>query len=130
MALLCKIPIGLAAALDDAGISRAEIVAAAGLPSLSWDATGQRIPVTDYFAVWRAIREVSDDPGIGLRLAQMVKADFTEPLFLAILSAADVTSSLEILSSYKRLLSPDAVTVRFGQQLEVTYEWPDVGVPV
>lgn len=122
----CKIPIGLAAALHETGVSPADVLATARLPSRLLDVPGRYVPPPDYFALWRAIREVSGDASIGLRLATAVKPDLTEPLFLAILSAADVAGAMAVVSRFKRLLEPQDLTVRADHsgQVVVSYQWP------
>ena len=121
----CKIPIGLAAALLDTGVSPAEVLATARLPSRLLDIPGRYVPPPDYFALWRAIRSVSGDAGIGLRLATAVKPELTEPLFLAILSAADFAGALAVISRFKRLLEPQDLIIRAGHPglVVVSYEW-------
>ena len=122
----CKIPIGLAAALREVGVLPGDVLATAGLPSRLLDVPGRYVPPADYFALWRAIRTVSGDPSIGLVLAAAVKPDLTEPLFLAILSAADVAGALTVVSRFKRLLEPQELSVRADPagQAVVIYEWP------
>lgn len=125
----CKIPIGLNAALRQLGVSPAEVLRRAQLPSHVLDTAGERLGVSAYFALWRAIGVVSAEPNIGIKLAQSVESGFTEPLFLALLSAADVASAIDIISSYKRMLSPEDLEVHTdGVTGEVTlaYEWPEV----
>ena len=132
MAQGCKIPIGMEQALRGQGVAPAEVLAAAGLPSRILDPAGQRVSVPDYFALWRAIRQVSGRADIGLALAGSVTPDLTEPLFLAILSAPSVSAALQVVSTYKRLLSPEDVVVHVEASrgsVVLAYEWPDPGVP-
>lgn len=128
----CKIPIGLGAALDALGVSRAEVLARARLPRGLLDVDGHRVPVPAYFALWQAIRDASGDPAIGIALATSVRPDHTEPLFLAILSAPDVAGALDVVSKYKRLLEPTDLTVRVDDgagEVVLTYVWPEPGIP-
>ena len=110
--LRCKVPIGLVEALREVGVSPGEVLAAARLPSRLLDVPGPRVSVRDYFALWQAIREVSDDPSIGIVLATRVRPDLTEPLFLAVLSAPDVAAAIDIVSRYKRIMEPQGLVVR------------------
>jgi AraC-like DNA-binding protein len=123
----CKIPVGLAAALGELGLSAAGVLAAARLPSRLLDPPGQRVSTPEYFALWRAIREVSGDPNVGLALATTVKPELTEPLLLAIMSAASVADALEVEAKYKRCLSPEVLAVRAdaaARRVSLTYDWP------
>jgi AraC-like DNA-binding protein len=131
--LSCKIPIGLAEALREAGLSPVEVLATARLGLRLFDIPGQRVSVPEYFALWQAIRTVSRNPSIGIMLATSVKPELTEPLFLAIMSAVDVAAAIEIVSTYKRLLGPEDLSVRAddaAKQVVVTYKWPPSEKPL
>jgi AraC-like DNA-binding protein len=122
--LPCKIPVGLVAALSDAGVSHHQVLFNAQLAPTLLDQPGPRVSVADYYALWQAIGTVSRDPNIGIKLAQSVRAELTEPLFLAVLSAADIASALGVVCAYKRQLSPDNVTlVRDDAAREVRFVW-------
>jgi AraC-like DNA-binding protein len=124
----CKIPVGLVAAMQEAGVSPAHVLATARLPSRLLDVPGRYVPPSEYFALWRAIREVSGNPNIGLVLATAVKPELTEPLFLAILSAVDLAHAIGVVSRFKRLLEPEDLIVvedRTSKRLVATYDWPE-----
>ena len=125
----CKIPIGLVPALREAGVSAEHVLAAARLPSRLLDTPGRYVPPSEYFALWNSIRAVSGDPGIGIRLATLVKPELTEPLFLAVLSAGNLAEAIAIVSRFKRLLEPEDLVVvedAAAGQFVVTYRWPGV----
>jgi Arabinose-binding domain of AraC transcription regulator, N-term len=124
----CKIPIGLVAALREAGVSAEHVLASARLPSRLLDTPGRYVPASDYFALWNSIRALSGDPAIGIRLATLVKPELTEPLFLAVLSAGNLAEAIAVVSRFKRLLEPEDLVVvedAAAEQLVVTYSWPD-----
>jgi len=121
----CKIPVGLVAAMHEAGVSPAQVLASARLPSRLFDIPGRYVPPPEYFSLWRGIRAVSGDPNIGMVLATAVKPELTEPLFLAILSAVNLADAIAVVSRFKRLLEPeDLIVVDDGAQLVLTYDWP------
>lgn len=129
----CKIPVGLVRALEEARVSPTDVLSAARLPSRLLDLPGERVPVPEYFALWQAIGDISRDPDIGIKLATSVRPDLTEPLFLAILSTANITGALDVLSRYKRLLNPETIDVRVDEAKKlvvVTYEWPPSDRPL
>ena len=128
MAALCKIPVGLALALREAGIPERAVLARAGLPPDLFSTQALYVPARDYFALWQAIRDVSGKPNVGIQLATLVRPDVTEPLFLAILSAANVRDALSVVSTFKRMLEPEELHVvhdSVADRVEVLYEWPD-----
>src|SRR5688572_15595304 len=128
-----KLPVGLAQALAELGVEAADVLLVAGLPTRLLERPAVHLPIPDYFAFWRAVREVSGDPGIGLRLARSFRAEQTEPLFLAMLSARDVAAGIEAVASYKRMLSPETIHVELDaarDEVTVRYVWPsEVGAP-
>lgn len=120
-----KVPVGLAAALERLGVRVADVLVAAELPADTLDAAVVRLAIGRYFALWRAIRGVSGDPAIGVRLAGQVRADHAEPLFLAMLSARDLAGAIDAVAAYKRMLSPeDVVIVRAGDEIGLRYAYP------
>ena len=130
----CKIPIGLVPALREAGVAVEHALASARLPSRLLDTPGRYVPPSDYFALWNAIRVVSGDPSIGIRLATLVKPELTEPLFLAVLSSGNLAEAIGVVSRFKRLLEPEDLIVvedAAHEQLTVTYRWSagDAEVP-
>lgn len=126
----CKVPIGLWPALREANISIDDVVAIAAIDPGLVDRPAARVPVDRYFALWSAIREVSRDPSIGQKLARSVRLDLTEPLFLAILSAPNVGSALDVLATYKRVITPEVLELRRrAGEIQLAYVWPHEDPP-
>lgn len=126
----CKVPTGLVPALRALGIDLAELLGRARLPAELFDRPPVRLGVDRYHALWRAIAELSGDPNLGFVLAQGVETDATEPLFLAVLSSATVGAALEVVARYKRVLSPEDLEIRYGDdEVELEYVWPGVRPP-
>jgi AraC-like DNA-binding protein len=127
-----KIPVGLATALEEAGVPRADVLVAAGLPGQLLDSPATFVPPGQYFALWSAIRMVSKDPGIGIRLARSVRPDITEPFFLAIMNAADVAGAIDVVIRFRRLLDPEDLLASTGDagRLTLTYRWPECARPL
>jgi AraC-like DNA-binding protein len=122
-----RIPIGMSDALAEVGVSYREVLARAGLPDRHLDMPGDRVTMAEYFALWAAVSEASSDPGVGIKLAQAVKPDLMEPLFLAMLSSRTVKDAISVLVSYKRMLSAEriehAIDEHDGASV-LTYRWP------
>ncbi|HEU4424133.1 MAG TPA: AraC family transcriptional regulator [Pilimelia sp.] len=119
------------AALQEAGLSERQILMTAGLPSRLFDDPARRVPAPDYLRLWHAVRAVSGDPNIGITLARLLRPELTEPLVLAIVSAASVADAVEVMSTYKRLLCAEDIDVRTDAetgQLTLTYRWPPLEV--
>src|SRR5262249_44347041 len=72
------------------------------------------------------VRSVSGDPNIGIKLARSVRAELTEPLFLAVMGAPHVAGALNVLCAYKRALSPETFTLGVDPaagQVVLTCDW-------
>src|SRR5687767_906806 len=123
----CKIPIGLVSALGEAGVSAEHVLASARLPSRLLDTPGRYVPPSDYFALWYSIGAVSGDPGIGIRLATLIKPGLTEPLSRGLLCDGRFALAIAVVSRVKRLLEPEQLVVGLDEavaELVVTYCWP------
>jgi AraC-like DNA-binding protein len=114
-------------------VAPGEVLALAGLPTDLFAVPGAVLPVPAYFDLWHAIRKVSDDPNIGIALARSVRADFTEPYFLAVFSCATPGAAIQVIARYKRILSPEDVDLSvdpLAGEVTVTYRWPvGAGLP-
>jgi AraC-like DNA-binding protein len=131
--LACKVPVGLATALQECGVRPGDVLATARLPSHLLDSPGTFIAQDQYFALWHAVGAVSGDPAIGIRLVRVMKVELTEPLFLAMLSAADVFEAFAVVSRYKRLLEPQDLDIEVdeaSQQVQLTFSWPSSDQPL
>jgi AraC-like DNA-binding protein len=123
----CKVPVGLEPALRACDVAPGEVLALAALPPGLFAGPGATLPVPAYFELWRAIRKISDEPDIGIALARAVRADFTEPYFLAVFSSATFGAAVQVIARYKRILSPediDLVVDRARGEATVIYHWP------
>lgn len=132
MQALCKIPVGLLDALQDAGVSHKDVLTTARLPAFLLETPAQWVSTGEYFALWQSIRMVSGDPSIGIALVKAVKPDITEPLFLATMSAADVAGAIDVVAKYKRILAPSNLVVRSDDAsggVVLTFVWPDGDPP-
>jgi AraC-like DNA-binding protein len=120
-------------ALQECAVAPGQVLALANLPSDLFASPGAFLPIGSYFELWQAIAKVSDDPGIGIALARAVRADFTEPYFLAVFSCATLGEAVQTVTRYKRILSPEEVDLSADPaagEVTVTYRWPaDAGLP-
>ncbi|MCB9765732.1 MAG: AraC family transcriptional regulator ligand-binding domain-containing protein [Alphaproteobacteria bacterium] len=106
-----KVPLGLGLALDQVGVSHTEVLRRAGLPGGLFDQSRAALPRSDYFALWRAIAEVSGDPSVGLAIGSAAAPDVLEPALLAALASATYRDALTRIARFKRLLCHEEVTL-------------------
>ncbi|UQA59371.1 AraC family transcriptional regulator [Polyangium aurulentum] len=99
--------------LDKAGLSRALIVPPRG-----------RVTTAEFFALWRAIEEVSGARDLGLRLGAEALPHRYDIASMAALHAATVGDALEKLGKYKRLVCPEEVRVDVERgEARVHFHW-------
>jgi len=80
------------------------------------------------FAIWRAIRELSNDPTVGWKFMRRVETDQYHPTLLAALHARNYRESIERLARYKQLCSAEEFRItQKGDEVLVEVSWPFAG---
>lgn len=120
----CKIPQAFWRAVQRAGIPSAALLRQARLPATlhvsedAWVTTGQ------YFALWRALEELSHDPAIGLTMTVQTDTSLHPPATMSAFFAKDFRDALTRLARFKRLCTPeDLRVVENGNEAVVTVDW-------
>jgi AraC-like DNA-binding protein len=99
-----KIQNGLQAALQAAGVDPAVLLRKSGLPLTLWSSGRGMVTVEQGFALWRAIGELSDDPGIGLKLPGLIPKEQHHPVTIAAQHARTFRDGLQRFARYKLLI--------------------------
>jgi AraC-like DNA-binding protein len=122
-----KIPGVFWAGLKSIGLTPGAVLRQSNLPPTVY--TGESFVTTaQIFAIWRAIRELSNDPTIGWKFMSQVGTDQYHPTLLAALHARTYRESIERLARYKQLCS--AEEFRFtqkGDEVLVEVSWAFAG---
>ena len=80
------------------------------------------------FAIWRAIRELSNDPTLGWKAMSLVETDQYHPTLLAALHARTYRESIDRLARYKRLCSAEEFRItQKADEVLVEVSWPFAG---
>ena len=82
----CRLPSALWRALDREGLSAPDVLRRARLPAilrLQPAATVATVATAQYFALWRAVEDLSGDPDLGLRMASNAETGAHPPSSLA-----------------------------------------------
>ena len=112
------------AGLKAIGLAPGGVLRHSGLPATIYG--GESFVTTaQMFGIWRAIRDLSNDPTIGWKFMSLVETDQYHPTLLAALHARTYRESLERLARYKQLCS--AEEFRFttkGDEVAVEVFWP------
>src|SRR6516162_4089059 len=96
--------------LEELGVSVSAVLRRAGLPQSCRDQSRVLLSTEELFAVSRAIREVSNDPAIGLRLAA--------------LSCGNFGAAVDRIARYKQLTCPEQIRQeKDEQEWSVQFHW-------
>jgi AraC-like DNA-binding protein len=118
-----KLPRVFWAGLKSIGLNPGAVLRQSGLPAAIRD--GEGVTTAQSFAIWEAIRELSNDPTVGWKFMSLVETDQYHPTLLAALHARTYRESIERLARYKKLCS--AEEFRFtskGDEVMVEVFWP------
>jgi hypothetical protein len=127
-----KLPRVFWAGLKSIGLSPGNVLRRSNLPPTVY--SGESLVTTaQSFAIWRAIRELSNDPTIGWKFMSQVETDQYHPTLLAALHARTYRESIERLARYKKLnlapyagfINPEYVPVeKNGEIVDITIQYP------
>ena len=98
-----KISNAFQAGLKAAGIDPAVVLRKSGLPLTLWSSGQGMVTTGQFFALWRALGELSDDPAIGLKLPSLVPVDQHHPASIAAHHARTFRDALQRFARYKIL---------------------------
>src|ERR1700677_4724489 len=98
-----KIPNALLAGLKAAGLDPALVLRKSGLPLTLWSSEQGMVTTGQFFNLWRAIAEVSDDPALGLKLPALVPLEQHHPASIAAYHARTFRDALQRFARYKIL---------------------------
>jgi AraC-like DNA-binding protein len=85
-----------------------------------------RVLVTteELFALWQAVQDVSDDPGLGLGLGRHTKMEHFHPMSLAALSTDNLGAAVQRMARYKLLSAPEEILQEIdGAAWSVRFRW-------
>jgi len=110
--------------LEELGVSVSAVLRRAGLPQSYRDQSRVLLSTEELFAVWRAIREVSNDPAIGLRLGAENRTERFTPVGLAALSCENFGAAVDRIARYKQLTCPEQIRQeKDEQEWSVQFHW-------
>src|SRR5215470_12227052 len=110
--------------LEELGVSVSAVLRRAGLPQSYSDQSRVLLSTEELFAVWRAIREVSNDPAIGLRLGAENRTERFTPAGLAALSCENFGAAVDRIARYKQLTCPEEIRQeKDEEEWSVEFHW-------
>jgi AraC-like DNA-binding protein len=119
-----RVSSNLGGRLQDVGLSPAAVMARAGLPLGLFNQEKILLSTEEFFALYRAVAEVSGDPEVGLKLGTENRIERYDPIKIAALSSRSLRSAIERLSRYKQLTCPEKIDlVERGSECAVCFDW-------
>jgi len=110
--------------LAAAGVDPYAVARLADLPPSFVDAPGSGLDTRQFFAVWRAIAELSGDELLGLRLGSGAATGALEPSTMVALYSATFGEALARLAKYKGLSCPEEVRLEHdGGIARLSFHW-------
>jgi len=114
----------LARKLEELGVSPADVLRVAGLPSGLFDQEKILVTTEELFALYRGLGEASRDPAIGLKLGAEQRVERYDAISIAAVSARSFRDALQRLARYKQLTCPEALQVtERGDECRVQFRW-------
>lgn len=114
----------LARKLEELGVSPADVLRQAGLPTGLLDQDKILVSTEELFALYRGLAEASRDPAIGLKLGTEPRIERYDAIAIAAVSARSLRDALERLARYKQLTCPEELHVaERGDECRVQFRW-------
>src|SRR3974390_1935914 len=109
--------------LEELGVSSIAVLRRAGLPAGLFDQSKILVTTEEMFALYSAVHEISDDPGIGLKLGSEERPERYSPVAIAALYSRSFGDALKRIARYKRLVSPQEIRITEGKECTVEFVW-------
>lgn len=120
----CKVPPAFWQTIEHLGLPPAAVLRQARLPGTLHIGGQALVTTTQYFALWRALEELSGDPALGIRLIEAADTAAYPPSVLIAFHARDYRDGLSRIARFKRLCSPEQL--HFAETdggFAITTEW-------
>lgn len=110
--------------LEDLGVSPATVLQRARLPVGLFNQDKVTVSTEELFAFYRAVAEVSEDPGVGLRLASEDRLERYDPVAIVAVCTRSFRDALQRIARYKQLTCPEQITVvEHDSEAVVRFTW-------
>jgi AraC-like DNA-binding protein len=110
--------------LEELGVRASVVLHRAGLSQGLADQPRVLLTTAEFFALWRAIGEVSTNPAIGLLLGTENKTERFHPVGLAALSSENFGAAIDQMARYKQLTCPEEILQeRDDKEWSIQFHW-------
>src|ERR1700756_3511744 len=101
--------------LGKIGLTPAAVLSQARVPVTVHDGKKNLVTTAPFFALWRAVGELSSDPAAGLKIATQIDVGNRPPSTMAAYYARDYRDALTRLARFKQLCTPEELQIKFGK---------------
>lgn len=120
----CKIPQAFWRAVERTSIPPAALLRQAKLPATLHLSDDAWVTTAQYFALWRALEELTGDPAIGLTMTVQTDTSVHPPATMSAFFAKDFRDGLVRLARFKRLCTPEELSlVEKGREVHILVDW-------
>src|SRR5258705_3041085 len=110
--------------LEELGVPPAVVLRQAGLPIGLFQQEKMLVSTEEFFALWRSISEVSNDPLIGLKLGSEQRIERYDPISIAVLHTRSLRDAVERMARYKQLTCPEKIQIiEQRQECAIQFKW-------
>jgi len=106
-----RLPSTFAERLVELGLALPAVLRGAGLPAGFFQQEKIYASTAEFFALYRAIGEVSTDPGVGLKLGTEPRLERYHPSAMAAVCSRSYSDALQRMGRYKKLSCPEDIRV-------------------
>ncbi|WFP61047.1 MULTISPECIES: AraC family transcriptional regulator [unclassified Mesorhizobium] len=114
----CKLPPALWRALESHGISPSAVLRQARLPATLRVEEKAVVTTREFFALWRAVEALTDEPALGITLAEKTPTALNPPPILMAFYARDYRDGLLRVARFKQLCGPERLDFLRADDME------------
>jgi AraC-like DNA-binding protein len=101
--------------LTKIGLTPAAVLSQARVPVTVYDGKKNLVTTAQFFALWRAVGELSSDPSAGLKIATQIDVGNRPPSTMAAYYARDYRDALTRLARFKQLCTPEELQIKISK---------------
>src|SRR5579862_9999755 len=101
--------------LGKINLTPAAVLRQARVPATVYDGEKNLVTTAQFFALWRAVGELSSDPAAGLKIATQIEVGNRPPSSMAAYYARDYRDALTRLARFKHLCSPEEIRITMSK---------------
>src|ERR1700744_5645481 len=101
--------------LGKIGLTPAAVLSQARVPVTVYDGKKNLVTTAQFFALWRAVGELSSDPAAVLKIPPQIDVENRPPSTMAAYYARDYRDALARLARFKQLCTPEELQIKIGK---------------